>query len=679
MISYRGDKSKMIEFVDGELKDHKPVKLKKEQHGLALKFIPSSEYLKGDVNLECYQIQDYLRRMSYIMRKDIKINYYEYGKDIKEKDYEKKKPSFSHKYTRQGLGENVKYLSENLEFPPIEVSCTSEDFDLELAFSYDKTVDDITINSYCNYINTTEGGHHETVAQRAICDYFCREAKRLDPNAKYEVTFEDCKKGLILCVNCKHKDPAFEGQHKSRVSNTDVLKEGKKMFVKELYSYFGSNNSLLRKIISYLRTISKVRMEAHKIKGITLKKQDSFLDDGEYGMWYPIADRNYTGYKEIIVAEGDSAGNAIDAARNNMFQAVFGVRGVVTNVYGMTPSILMEKSHVFATFVIKLGCGIGKTFDITKLKYQKIILEADADIDGIYIDSLMLLFIATFLPELIYAGKVYRAVPPLLTLNTKALSKWYRGTPYCYSRKDYYHIINKIISENTEICIQEDEKGKVVTPLKKKNYMKWLEMNAEYTTELDQLKKRAACRVDVLEYVCYAKMLYPDDHSDPGEKKFKKMIETRFPEMHYEKDHTFSGSIDGESVTLIIDHIFWKSAKRFMKILVQNPTIYIHVKNKNDDTDRYDQTSIGEFLYSMDRMYVVKIEQRYKGIGEMSTEIIFSTTLNPKTRKLIRFNMDDVKKTMEVFDVLHGKSPKMREERRKLLKDHPVNLLDLDN
>ena len=679
LTSYRGDKSKTVEIIDGVLKDHKPVKLKTPQHGLAVKFIPSSEYLKGDVNLECHMIQDYLRRMSYIMRGDLKINYYELSRELSDKDYAKGRSTHT-VYKRQGLGENVKFISQNLEFSPVEISSISEDFDLELAFSYDKTLDEFIVNSYCNYINTTEGGHHETVAQRAICDFFTREAKKLDPNSKYEVTFEDCRKGLIYCVNCKHKDPAFEGQHKSRVSNSDVLKEGKRMLTKELYNYFNSNNGLMRKIISYLRTIAKVRLESHKIKGITVKKQTTFLDDSEIPMWYPIADRNHSGYSEIIVAEGDSAAHAINTARNNRFQAVFGVQGVVTNVHGMTIDQIISGSKVFRNFVNVLGCGYGKNFDITKLKFNKIILMADADADGSYIDSLMLLFIVMYLPELIIQGKVYRAVPPLMLLNKKNVSKWYKGSPYAYSREEYYEIIDKVISSNTAIAIQENDsvKNVTVTELKKKDYLKWLKMNAQYTSELDQLQARSACRVDVLEFVCYAKLV--NGVNDDNESKFKKMIEKRFPEMNYNVlTHILNGSVEGESVTLVIDGIFWKSAKRFMNVLSLNPTIYIHVKNLNDRSDRYNKTTIGEFLFEMDRIYTIGIDSRYKGIGEMSSEVIFATTLNPRVRKLVRFNIEDMKATKEIFELLHGKKAEMRELRRKLLKDSPVSLMDLDN
>lgn len=676
MTSYRGDSEKTVEIVNGDIKEGSIKKLKSSKHGLAVKFIPSPKFLKGDVNLEPFMIQDYLRRMSYIMRDDIHIKYYEFTKDMSDSDYKKNKPSSTMKYKRLGLSENVKYLSQNLEFSPVEVTSTTEDFDLELAFSYDKTIDETIVNSYCNYVNTTEGGNHEIVAQRAICDFFCREAKKLDPNAKYEVTFEDCKKGLIYVVNCRHVDPAYEGQHKTRVSNADVLKNGKKGLSDALYKYFGSNNALLRKIISYLRMISKARLEAHKIKGVAPKKQTSFLDDNDIPMWYPLADRNYNGYKELIIAEGDSAAIAIDNARNSRYQAIFGVMGVVNNTHGMTPLQVFSKCKVFRNLTTILGCDIGPKFDITKLKYDKIIIEADADADGSNITSLVLLFFVLFMPELIIQGKVYKALPPLLLLEEKSVKKWYKGSMYLFSKEEYYDVINKIISDNSEISLCDGDSD-TVTPLKKKDIRRWLKMNSEYTSELERLEARASCNPTILEYVCYFKIVTA---MDKDEKRFKELLEDKFDELTYSiSDHVLSGSYKGESISLIIDNIFWRASKKFIKVLSNNSSLSLYVKNRNSDDDRYDKYTIGEYLSLMKKTYTVKINQRYKGLGESDAEILFATTLNPKIRKLVRFNIDDMDKTLEIFGLLHAKNADARQKRRDLLDNSEISYMDLDN
>lgn len=664
----------MVEIVNGEIKDHDPVKLKKEQYGLTVKFKPSSEYLKGDVHMEAPAIQDYLRHLAYILRDDIKITYTEFAKDIKPKDYEKKKPTSVIKYKRLGLGENVKYLSQSLQFSPVELSCVSPDFDLELAFSYDPTIEDVVIDSYCNYIHTTEGGNHETVAQRAICDFFCREAKKLDPNAKYEVTFEDCRKGLIFVVNCRHKDPAFEGQHKSKVSNEDVLQNGKKMFMAALYKHFNANNVALRKIITYLRTIAKVRVEAHKIKGKELKKSISFMDENSIPMYYPLANRNSTGYSELIIAEGDSAAIAVDSARNSKFQAVFGVMGVVPNTHGMSHQQVITNCTVFRNLVNVLGCGIGATFNIAKLRFSKIIIEADADADGSNITSLILLFFICHLPDLVLQGKIYKALPPLLILNEKTAKKWYKGSILLYSRSEYNNVINQIIANNSEIAIEIPGKKNDVIPLKKKEYSRWLKMNTEYTTELDHLRARASSDILIIEFVCYAFMVAKN------KKEFGNLITERYSELTYnQSNETISGSHEGEDITLVVDDIFWDNAKKFMSILEKNDSLYIHVKNKNDADGEYTRYTIGEFLLKMQSTYTIDIQQRYKGIGEMNPKVIFATTLNPKVRKLIRFTVEDIEETLRVFDLLHAKSDKMRKERQELLKRSEISYLDLDN
>ena len=219
--------------------------------------------------------------------------------------------------------------------------------------------------------------------------------------------------------------------------------------------------------------------------------------------------------------------------------------------------------------------------------------------------------------------------------------------------------------------------SKNVIPLGTKNYMKWLKMNAEYTTELNRLQARAASNPLIIEFVCYAKLVCG---TDKDECRFKDMIEEKFPEIDYDiATQTLRGSLHGESITLIADGIFWKAARKFMRILAENESIFILVKNKNDSTDRYNEYTIGEFLYEMENTYTIKIQQRYKGIGEMDAEVIFATTLNPKIRRLIRFNMDNAKETIEIFNLLHAKTAEMRQQRRDLLDNSEINYMDLDN
>lgn len=662
MTSYRGDKYKYIEFTDGVLKEGKILSLKKPQNGLCVKFIPSEKYL-GEMDVTIDLVEDYLRRMSYLLPDDIKVSFYGNTNDDK---------TIKRDYKYQGLAANVQYLSSTLEFEPIDLVYECEDFDLLVSFSYDKTVDDMLINSYCNYIYTTEGGTHELAAQKAICDFFTREAKKLDPDNKFEVSYEDCKKGLIMAVNCRHLNPGFEGQHKTRVNNADVIQQGKRGVISTLYKYFASNNMLLRKIISYLRMISKARMETYKIKGIKAKKNSTFLDDSDIGMKFAnIADRNYQGYKELVITEGLSAYGAIDNARNNTYQAVCALTGVSDNVFGLSLEQLKTK-RIFMDLLNIMGCGVGPDFDINKLKWNKIIIMTDSDVDGSNITSLLLCFFFIFLRPIIDEGRLFKAIPPLYIVDTKSIKKYYTGDPWLFDKKDYYELFNTMISNNVEVGIDDDKEIRI---LKKKELRMWLELNGEYLLELDSLVKRSASEPLILEYACYYKLISLGD-----EHKFKKLIEETFSELTYDiYESSLAGSYEGKYVSLITDKLFMRMAQRFIQALADNPSFFIYCKNKNEKNDPFNKLTIGQFLKQMNSSFNININQRFKGLGEAATEVLFVTTLNPKIRRLIRMNIEDAKQALEIFDLLHGKSDNMREQRRISLENTKISYSDIDN
>ncbi len=370
LTTYRGDHQKTIEIIDGELKEGKVKPTKKPKHGLSTVFIPSEKYL-GALSITNDMVEEFIRRMSYIMPEDITV-YFTYEEDPKSGKLN------TVKYKALGLAANLEYLSTNMEFNPINIKYESDMFDLMVAFSYDKTLDEMLIESYSNYVITSESGTHELAAQRAICEYFSKEAKRLDPTSKYEVSYDDCKKGLVLVVNLEHCKPEFEGQHKSKVSNKDVLTEGKKGLIESLNEYFSKNPNGLKRVVTYLRQISKIRQEANKIKGVSNKKPSNFIDDAAIKGFYPVTDRKYNGYTELYLGEGDSAVSALLSARNAKHQALLGTMGVVDNVWDISLTQLLTKP-IFKNLIHILGCGVGKDFDITKLRYNKIILAFDAD------------------------------------------------------------------------------------------------------------------------------------------------------------------------------------------------------------------------------------------------------------------------------------------------------------
>lgn len=674
VTTYRSKYAKTIELFDGELKEYPVVNLKDSKTGTTITIVPSETYL-GPLSITTDMVEDYVRNMSYIIDPDVTLTF------ICEKDptaKPNKMKYISRTYKSQGLNAAVKYLSSSLEFDPVEVKFSSETFDISLAFSFDKSLDDTSIASFCNYVVTTEGGCHEAAAIRAICDYFTKEAKRQDPNSKLEVAYDDCRRGLVFAVNLEHVAPKFEGQHKTKVSNTEIITDAKRGLHSQIFKVMNNNPALLKKIINYLRQISKARQESHKIKGVSVKKNRSFLDDAAIEKFFPVANRNSSGYKELFLCEGDSAAGGILNSRNPKYQAVYTVNGVTDNVYDLSLTQLLKKK-TFAELIDILGCGIGKDFNISQLRYNKIIICTDSDVDGYNITSLLLCFFYVFMPELIRQGKVYKAMPPLYLMDLKSLRRFYSGREWLYDKVEYYTMLNTIIADNCEICLEIEpatskRRSPVIQRLTRQEAMDWLGINSEYKLELDNLGKKSACSTNILETVCFLKR-HTKNPTD-----FRKEIDKAFPEMTYDpRTYSLMGSHNGEFFSLICDTLFDKISARFMGEIENNEHLYVWYRNRKSSTDKLKRATIGEFLDDMSKVFNVKIDQRYKGLGEADAELLFRTTTNPKYRRLIQVKITDVEHADEIFELMHGKSEKIREARRQLVDSTRLSYADIDN
>lgn len=660
--SNRNTVSQTIIFDDG-IPSVLPVEeLEESEHGLDVTFKPSEKYL-GEFFIKCEMIEDYLRKMSYLIPDDLAFEFHATMLDGNERDIE---------YTSQTLDSNVKFLSSSIEFPTTDIIIETDNFDIEICFSYDKAVDDILIDSYCNYVVTTEGGTHITACIKALCEFFVREAKNLDPNSKYEVTFDDCRKGLVIAIAGWHYDPAFEGQHKSKVTNEDFLKEGKDCLKQALSDYFQRNNGLLRKIVAFLRKNVQVRLEAAKIKGTKIQKSKNTLDYMDIPGFRDITDPNDNAAAEILFTEGRSAAGAIDNIRNRKYQAVYEVRGVATNPYGMSLQKVMTVP-LYRNMVRVLGCGIGPSFNIQNLRFRKIIILTDTDVDGSHITSLMLVFICHFLPELVTNGYVYKALSPLYQIDMNRIKKFYKGNNWLYSKKELYDISNNIIADNISIGIKcEDD---TFVELSKKDKKHFLEVNSEYLMELNMLKSRAQGHPIVLEYATYYRYLYGNDVD-----KFKEAIEAKFPEVNYNiTEQLVSGSYNREPVTLFVDTLFDKMSERVKSLMAMNDFFEFYYKNKNDKNSVYELTTIGQFFKEMDSMYKVDVRERFKGLGEADSELLFKTTINPKFRILIRYTIADMKDALASLKLYHGTSNDDREARRGILAESRISFADIDN
>ena len=652
-------KEKTINFISCNLTEEKPKSCKKAKHGFTVRFIPSKKYL-GDFTITSDDVITWLRHMSYIIPKGITMEF-----DFIPKD--KSNVFRTRTFEAVGLADNVKFLSTQSEVDPIFIHDESEDVEIEFAFTYDKTIDDCVVDSYCNYVITKDGGYHEDACISALTDYLVKAARKDDPDAKYEVIRSDIKKGLACAVNLRAMNVTLAGQHKSKVESKEIYDYVKPTIVKKLDKYFSINQSVLEKIITYLRQIAKIRIESYKVKGIKPPKQMTLYDEADIKKYAPISERNKKDYCELIITEGDSASGAIKQTRHPYYQALYTTGGVFTNVMEMPLQEIVKKA-VPADLIKIIGCGIGPQFNINNLRWNKIILAMDADPDGNFIKSLTSAFIIITMPELIEDGRLYSARPPLYTISDRSIKKYKPSKSYLYDKREYNNFENSIIAKNVDLAIN----GEILTNSEK---IAWLNMNANYIQELTHLENATACDPVILEYLCGTMLELPCRYNKNG-KKFAAIEKKIFPEMKYdEKTHSLSGVYNNKKYALIVDDAFTSAASGFLKAMALNDSIEVEYKNKHSD-DKSEIVTIGQFLKSVRSEYNVEVSARFKGLGEVSPQLLFTSAINPKTRKLVRLTMEDRDRVIQTMLNLHGM--KNVDIRKSMLIEANVDKDDID-
>ena len=297
---------------------------------------------------------------------------------------------------------------------PVYYKGEAEGIEVEVAFQYVNEFHE-NVLGFCNNIYNAEGGTHLTgfkTTFTTIMNQYARELgilKEKDSN----FTGADVRNGMTAIVSIKHPDPRFEGQTKTKLDNQDAAKATGKVTSDEVTRYFDRNLETLKKVLSCAEKAAKIRKTEEKAKTNLLTKQKySFDSNGKLAN----CESRDPSKCEIFIVEGDSAGGSAKTARNRMYQAILPIRGKILNVEKASIDKILANAEI-KTMINAFGCGYsegyGNDFDITKLRYDKIIIMADADVDGAHISTLLLTLFYRFMPELIYEGHVYVAMPPL--------------------------------------------------------------------------------------------------------------------------------------------------------------------------------------------------------------------------------------------------------------------------
>ena len=317
-----------------------------------------------------------------------------------------------------GIIEYVNMLNKNKQpifDDVVYVEGREDDILIEVAMQYNDSYNS-QIYSFTNNIHTTEGGTHEDGVKQAltrVINNYAKQAKILKDNDD-SITGEDTREGLVMIVSCKHPNPQFEGQTKTKLGNSEVRKIASDVFGNGLERFLMENPDAARAIVEKCMTASRARLAAKKARELTRRKGDLDVTNF-YGKLSDCKSKDPSEC-EIFLVEGDSAGGSAKKGRNSMTQAILPLRGKILNVEKARLDRALSNEEI-RTIITAFGTGIGDEFNLEKLRYNKIIIMTDADVDGDHIRVLLLTLFYRFFKPIVEAGHVYAAQPPLFSIK----------------------------------------------------------------------------------------------------------------------------------------------------------------------------------------------------------------------------------------------------------------------
>lgn len=379
-----------------------------------------------------------------------------------------------------------KNKKENLISSVIKVQFENNDFveefsgkkykrnlQMDIAFAYSKESNPY-IDSFCNRNNTIDNGSHLDGATEGLCRYFQGIIKSTPSRDKIEVKWEDVKSGLSLAVALNTNiESIFTSQTKHKVSNDDLEKLIKDETISALEKYFKRNENQLKEFIGIIKLNAKARREGERAKGAVVKESITNWSSYKIKHYDPCTNRGKE-YKELYIIEGDSAKGSLKLSRDPKFQALFAIRGVSANVFKMDLKGVLENKE-FNDLIKIMGCNVGAKFDLNKLQFNKIIIASDADVDGLFIRSLLCSFFFKIFPEIIEDGRLFIAEPPLYKVDSKT-------DPFVINKEDYINRYITKVTKDYQILVNGKQ-------LKKEELNQLIGETASYVDDITMLSK----------------------------------------------------------------------------------------------------------------------------------------------------------------------------------------------
>jgi len=642
-----------------------------------------------------------------------------------------------HFHYEGGITAFVQYLSKNkspLHQKPIYLIKDVDKVSIEIAMEYNDSYSE-TIFSFVNNINTHEGGTHlsgfKTALTRSINNYISKNPKVLRGTKEKSVTLsgEDCREGLVAVISVKMPEPQFEGQTKTKLGNVFIRGIMDTMVYEELNQFFEENPDVITRVVDKAVAAMRAREAAKRARELTRRK--GVLEGGSLpGKLADCSDRTPENC-ELFLVEGDSAGGSAKQGRDRHFQAILPLKGKILNVEKARLDKILTHEEIRA-MITALGTGIGRDeFDISKLRYHKIIIMTDADVDGSHIRTLLLTFFYRYMPDLVTEGHLYIAQPPLYKVKKGKSEK------YLKDENQMVSFLSSSISDSLEISIggrpfsgSSDQLFQILTQYV--DYVGKLEREGIPTTispilnemmeqasfddedvmrdfarDLEEaiIKEHDESELDIyiitdeeaknlLEFSHY--FLYLEEENEeleaPPAEGLINSLEGEEEETHDPIDAEevpedkvlqyyirVNGVVNHQQVDFLVtpevlDRDNLKGITRVFEKLGATRDEEILIL---DGEKEFFKGSSPLALYSeLDKIARKGLNiQRYKGLGEMNPDQLWETTLDPEVRTLVRIRVDDIVEADETFAVLMGDQVPPR---RAFIEKNAIHVTNLD-
>ena len=633
---------------------------KTERRGTKITFLPDAKIL-DTIDFNYDTLAQRLRELSFLNK----------GLTIRLKDERTNKQAEFH--YNGGIAEFVKHLNKNKEVlhaTPIYAEADRDNVHMEFALQYNDAYAE-AVFSFANNINTVDGGTHlsgfRSALTRAINQY--GQNQGLFKDVKENLQGEDVREGLVAVISVKLSQPQFEGQTKGKL-NSDIQSTVASFVYEKLMEAFEKNPTVGRKICAKAIDASRAREAARKARELTRRK--GALDSG--GLPGKLADCQERDPErcELFLVEGDSAGGSAKQGRDRRYQAILPLRGKILNVEKARFDKMLGHEEIRA-LITALGTGIGKEdFDVTKLRYSKIIIMTDADVDGSHIRTLLLTFFYRQMPELVERGHVFIAQPPLY------LIKKGKSLRYIRDEKEFRREIMRRATEDHTVEVGDGKK----TRLQGGELTNFLMALAEYIDLFDKLEKRLGDErpINALLRAELGKKMELENkdklESVARELKAEGFASTlRLDEEHNLYTLTFSNETLAER-TIDWDLISSADYKRLLdlhrRVRDYDKPPFIIATNGTQLTIEDGRQLLEHVMALGKKAFTV---QRFKGLGEMNPDQLWQTTMDADQRVLLQVKVEDQVEADSIFTVLMGD---VVEPRRQFIEDNALDVKNLD-